>query len=165
MRRSLAGLALLLATAASAQISAIDPDWKEHEAPPPPALRTDGLVPIEVPGSSLRFGVDPASVAVGADGVVRYVVVARGEGDTVNAMYEGVRCKTAEVKVYARHQPGTGWVATRAVDWLPLHDNRHARYSLPIARNGVCMGSGPTGNASEIVRALRSGVDRRFEQR
>ena len=36
----------------------------------------DGLIPLDIPGSTLRFGVDPASVTIGSDGIVRYVVVA-----------------------------------------------------------------------------------------
>jgi hypothetical protein len=150
------------ACAASAQFSTPDPDWKETEAPRPPALRTSGLVFIEVPGSSLRFGVDPASVTVGSDGVVRYVVVASSPTGTVNGIYEGVRCSSGEVKVYARHNPDSGWVPARGSDWQPLHQTRNSRYSLLIARNGACMGHGPNGTASKIVRDLRAPVDTRF---
>ena len=76
-RTSLWLLALALgAGVAQAQLSAPDPDWGEVEAPPPPQLRTDRLVRIDLPGSTLRFGVDPASVSVGDDRIVRYVVVA-----------------------------------------------------------------------------------------
>jgi hypothetical protein len=151
------------AGAASAQFSnPPDPDWKELEAPPPPALRTSGLVDLEVPGSSLRFGIDPASVAVGSDGIVRYVVIARSSTGTVNGLYEGLRCNTGDVKVYARHNPDSGWVPARGADWQPLHSVPNSRHSLLIARSGACIGHGPNGNAAQIVRDLRSGVDRRF---
>lgn len=165
MRRSFRAAPLaLLAGLASAQLVPTDPDWKEQDAPAPPALRTEGLIPLPVTGSSLRFGVDPASIAIGADGVVRYVVVAQGEG-VVNGIYEGIRCNTGEVKVFARHQPGAGWVASRSVDWLPLHDNRHARYSLVIARNGACVGHGTNSPASQIAKDLARDADRKFERR
>jgi hypothetical protein len=152
------------AGAASAQFNLTppDPDWKEVEAPPPPALRTSGLIELEVPSSSLRFGIDPASVAVGADGIVRYVIVARSGSGTVNAMYEGLRCNTGEVKVYARHNPDSGWVPARGGEWQALQSVPHSRHSLLVARNGACVGHGPNGNAAQIVRDLRSGVDRRF---
>jgi hypothetical protein len=152
------------AWAASAQMPSEDPDWKEQDAPPPPALRTSGLIPLDVPGSSLRFGVDPASVAVGADGVVRYVVVASSASGAVNAIYEGLRCSTGEVRVYARHNPDSGWVPARGSLWQALHSVPNSRYSLLIARSGACVGQGPNGNAAQIVRDLRSGVDRRFEK-
>ena len=144
----------------------VDPDWKEVEAPPPPALRTQGLVPIEMPaGISLRFAVDPASVTVGPDGVVRYVVVASSSTGAVNALYEGLRCNTAEVKVYARHNPDSGWVPARDAQWQPVQNRPNSRHSLVIARTGACVGQGASGNASEIVRALRTPPDMRFQQR
>jgi hypothetical protein len=148
--------------AALAQLATPDPDWKESEAPAPPALRVERLVPLEVPASSLRFGVDPNSVTLAADGVVRYVVVATGSGGAVNGFYEGLRCNTGEVKVYARHNPDSGWVPVRDAQWQPLHSVPHSRHSLHIARNGACVGHGPNGNAAQIVRDLRSGPDRRF---
>jgi hypothetical protein len=163
-------LALALACAAGTSFGQLlgdtNPDWKETEVPPPPALRTQGLIPIEMPsGIALRFAVDPASVSVGADGVVRYVIVASSPTGTVNAMYEGLRCNTAEVKVYARHNPDSGWVPARNSEWQPLHNRPNSRHSLTVARTGACVGQGPSGNASEIVRALRTPADKRFQQR
>ena len=161
--RFLAGVLAFLATAASAQLSApLDPDWRETDVPKPPPLRTTGLVDIEVPRSTLRFGVDPASVSLGTDRIVRYVVVAQSASGAVNAMYEGIRCKTAEAKVYARHTPGSGWVATTDPQWQPLHEGQHARYSLAIARSGVCMGNAPNRSPAQIVRDLKAPADSRY---
>jgi hypothetical protein len=151
------------ASGALAQIATPDPDWRELEAPPPPALRTDGLIPLDIPRSALRFGVDPRSVAIGADAIVRYVVVATSSSGTVNAMYEGVRCSTGEMKVYARHNPDSGWVAVRDADWQPLREGPQARHSLTIARTGACVGAAPNRNPAQIVRDLRAPVDRRFD--
>ena len=165
LRRFLA-LAVLAGASwsASAQLMPADPDWKEQEAPPPPALRTTGLIPLDVPGSSLRFGIDPNSVAIGADRVIRYVVVATSPSGAVNAMYEGLRCNTGEVRVFARHNPDSGWVPAANSLWQPVHTVPNNRYSLLIARNGACVGHGPNDSAAQIVRDLRSGVDRRFEK-
>lgn len=166
MFRSLAVLALALVGAGvGAQIVPADPDWKELDAPPPPPLRTEGLISLDVRGTTLRFGVDPASIAIGEDSVVRYVVVARSDSGTVNAMYEGLRCQTGEVKVYAHHQPSAGWVPARSTDWRPINDNRHARYSLLIARQGACLGHAVNRPASRIARDLASPAEGRFEQR
>lgn len=163
MLRSFIALALCgAACAASAQFSPVeDPDWKENEVPPPPALRTTGLIAVEVPGSSLRFGVDPDSVKIGADGIVRYVVVASSATGVANGMYEGVRCATGMVKVYARHT-GNGWVPTREAEWQEIHQIRNSRYSLQIARNGVCLGRGANLSEQQILRDLRRGGDQRF---
>ncbi|MDB5857384.1 MAG: hypothetical protein JWQ76_1073 [Ramlibacter sp.] len=164
MLRSFLALAILAGAslAASAQVFPADPNWKEQDAPPPPALRTSGLIPLDVPGSGLRFGIDPSSVAIGTDRVVRYVVVASSPSGAVNAIYEGLRCSTGEVRVFARHNPDSGWVPAQGSVWQPLHSVPNSRYSLLVARNGACVGEAPNGSAAQIVRDLRSGVDRRF---
>ena len=164
MYRSLLALALAGAlTTAWGQVPYGEPDWKEVEAPPPPALRTQGLIEIEVAGSSLRFGVDPDSISVGADSIVRYVVVASSGTGTVNGIYEGIRCNSGEVKVYARHNPDSGWVPTRNSEWQALRTAPNSRYSLAIARSGVCDSRSPNGSVAKIIRDLRAPADRRYE--
>lgn len=163
MRLERLALALLLAaSAAHAQLADVDPDWKESEAPAPPALRTTGLIPLEIPGSQLRFGVDPASVSLGSDGVVRYVVVAASASGAVNGVYEGIRCSTGEYKVYARNAGG-GWSISGS-DWRLLHDQPRSRHSLFVARTGACIGRAPNRTAAQIVRDLRAPADLRFEK-
>ena len=167
MRRSFYALLLPLAFASftsQAQLFAptIDPDWREADAPPAPKLRTEGLIPLELPGSQLRFGVDPDSISVGKDGIVHYVVVAASSTGAVNGMYEGVRCATGEMRLYARHIPGAGWVPAKEAQWKPLHAQGVSRHSLLIARNGACIGQGTNQSASQVARDLRSGPDYRF---
>ena len=163
MRLSICAVALTLAVSLSnAQLMPLDPDWRESAAPPPPALKLDGLIAIELPGSSLRFGVDPASITLGSDGVVRYVVVARSTSGAVNGLYEGLKCSTGEVKVYGRHIPDSGWRATNDAPWRPLHEQASSRHSLAIARSGACIGHAPNGSPEQIVRDLRSPIDTRF---
>jgi hypothetical protein len=139
-------------------------DWVEVDAPPPPALRTTGLIPVEVSGTSLRFGIDPASITIGADRVVRYVVVATSSSGTVNGIYEGLRCNTGQVKVYARHNPSSGWVPAREADWQDVHKVANLRYSLAIARGGACQENSPNGSPRQIAMDLRAPADRRFER-
>jgi hypothetical protein len=161
LESTVAALALA-ACAAHAQLVQQDPDWRETQAPPPPAVKLDGLIPLEIPGSNLRFGVAPASVTVGSDGIVRYVVVATSTTGTVNAIYEGIRCNTGEYKVYARHNPDSGWTPTKDSPWRSLHEQPMSRHSLLIARSGACMGHGANRTAARIVQDLRSPVDSRF---
>lgn len=157
-------LALAFAAgAAQAQLTPPDPDWKEVEAPQPAPLRIQGLIRIELPESALRFGVDPASVALASDGIVRYVAVATSSSGAVNAFYEGIRCSTGETRLYARHSPDRGWVPVPDGQWRSLHETRSSRHSLVIARTGVCMGSAPNQSAAQIVRDLGRGADRRFD--
>jgi hypothetical protein len=161
MFRNAVAVLALAAPLAFAQLGASDPDWKELDAPPPPALRTDKLIALDIPRTELRYGVDPASVTLGADGIVRYVVVARSAAGAVNGIYEGLRCNSGEARVYARHSGEGGWRPTTQSDWRPIHDGAQ-RHSLWIARNGACMGHVANRSAPQIVRDLASGVDRRY---
>lgn len=164
MLRRFIAPALLGAGAVCAQgLAPEHPDWKELEAAPPPVVRTTGLVEVDVSGSSLRFGVDPDSVTILEDGIVRYVVVATSRTGTVNAIYEGIHCHRGDVKVYARWNPDTGWTPQPRAEWQALQDIPNARYSLQIARNGACFGRAPNGPAAKVVRDLKAPVDRRFE--
>jgi len=166
MFRSLLALAWAgAATCALAQdIPNLAADWKEIEAPPPPPLRTKGLIPVEVASSSLRFGVDPASITIGADRVVRYVVVATSTSGTVNAMYEGLRCDGGQVKVFARHNPSSGWVQSSDAEWKDLYSVPNTRHSLAIARAGACQNNAPNGSPAQIAADLNAPVDRRFQR-
>jgi hypothetical protein len=150
-----------LASACALAAQSEDPDWKELPSAPPP-LVSSGLIDIEVPRSSLRFGVDPASVRIGSDGIVRYVVVARSSSGTVNALYEGVRCETGEMRVYARHNADTGWVPAKG-DWVRMQNVPNSRHTLAIAQSGLCSGRAPNSSVERIVRDLRRPADQRFE--
>jgi hypothetical protein len=137
-----------------------DPEWREVEVPPPPPLRSEGLVSVEGGSPALQFGIDPDSVAVGKDNVVRYVIVARSGSGAINAMYEGILCERGEYRVYARHT-GAGWHAVQT-EWKSLFDGIEARHVRAIARGGACQGRAPNGNAAQIVRDLRAPQDRKF---
>lgn len=157
----LLGLLLCASTVFALDLMPADPDWREETVPPPPAVRSEGLIPLEIPGSSLRFGVDPASIAIGNDRIVRYVVVASASSGAVNALYEGIRCNTGQFKVYARYTPA-GWTATPDVQWRSLHEPPISRHSLQVARQGICVGNGTNTSVTQMVRDLRSPVATRL---
>jgi hypothetical protein len=152
--RLLASLLLAcLPLAAMAQLAASDPDWKESPVPPPPAFDQARLVPFDVSAtSSLRYGVDAATLKITPDGIVRYVVVATSTSGALNAMYEGVRCATGEVKTYARFNPGSGWKLLANVEWKSLQPG----YAYKLARQGLCTGgNAPQPSVDRIVRTLK----------
>lgn len=161
--KATAGWLLAMAcTCAAAQVIPSTADWQEGDAPPPPALKLQGLVPVDVGRSSeLRWGVDPASIRIGSDSVVRYVVVGQGQSGAVNAYYEGLRCDTAEVRVYARHARDGDWEPV-AQGWKSLQDSSATRHSLAVARTGACIGQAPNGSPAQIARDLAQSPNYRF---
>ncbi len=156
--KTLVLLALFACSGVGAQpVMAESPDWKEGTVPPPPAFDAKRLIQLEnPPGSSLTFGVDPATLSVAADGVVRYVVVASSPGGARNVMYEGIRCTSAQYRVYARYHAEGGWSPVREEDWQSLFGSAAARHALMLAKAGACMGRSANRSADDIVRALKA---------
>ncbi|WP_158558843.1 CNP1-like family protein [Rhodoferax lacus] len=134
-----------------------NPDWAEEATPPPPAFSKDRLIPIDMPSYvSIKVGVDPETIAVGSDGVVRYVIVMANATGSTNAVYEGIRCVTDEVKTYARLNASGAWVTQAKTDWKPVNDNMPSRHAQAFARQGGCQSRLATSK-QEIIDALRSG--------
>ena len=130
------------------------PEWKEAGVPPPPAFDVKRLLPIEMPPyMNLKFGIDPSTLAVTGDGVVRYVVVATSGSGTVNAFYEGIRCSTEEVRTYARYSGGA-WQPAQAPEWKRIAD-MNSRYVKELAKQGLCRGHAPRVSVQDMVRELK----------
>ncbi|QGW85105.1 hypothetical protein GOQ09_21470 [Variovorax paradoxus] len=135
-----------------------DTEWAETTAPPPPAFSESRLLPIEMPPyMTLKFGVDPNTIAITPDGIVRYVVVAQNRnGGGANAFYEGVRCSTGEMKSYARYNNGT-WQETKTPEWKRI-DDLNSRYAKALSVQALCRGNAPRNSVGDMVRNLRNPV-------
>lgn len=151
-----AGLAF--SSAVLGQLAASDPDWKEQDSPPPPSFEINRLVPFDVSvNSAMKWGFDPETMKIGKDGVVRYVVVAQSPSGVVNAMYEAVRCTTAEWKSYARFNKGSGWTVAADPQWTPLSVNQVSLHALRLAKQGMCTGAAPASSVREVIRSVKNG--------
>ena len=149
---------MLTSCGAFAQLREADPDWKESEAPTPPAFRTDRTIALEMPRHvTTRLGVDPQTIRITDDGIVRYVMVATNAAtDSVNASYEGIRCVTGEVKVYARYSSAGAWRAVPNPEWRQLNGNQPSLHAFAFARQGACDGRAATGGSvADIVSRLK----------
>lgn len=151
-------LSLALGPSAWAQPSPDDPDWKEFEVPPPPAFDLGKLVTFEVSnGSSLVYGVDPASIRISkADGIVRYVMVASSATGARNVMYEGIRCTTGEFKTYARYSSEGGWKPLAQPEWRSLFADMPSRYALRFAQAGGCDNAAMPPSVDVLVSRLKN---------
>lgn len=144
---------LVAAVGAWSQTPADAPEWKEEKVAPP-AYSTEKLLLVEMPPYvTLTVGIDPATVTVGADGVVRYVVVMRNTTGSVSAAYEGILCTNGEVKTYARAGSAGGWVVADQPEWKPMTDNLPSRHAYAIAQQGACDGRG-AAKREAIIRAI-----------
>lgn len=116
-----------------------NPDWTEEAAPPPPAFAKDRVIPLDMPPYvSVKVGVDPQTIAVGQDGVVRYVAVMTNASGTMNASFEGIRCASGQFKTYARYSASGTWSAVTEPQWRDLTDNLPSKHAHVFARQAVC---------------------------
>lgn len=133
-----------------------NPDWVEIPSPPPPTFSKDGLIPIDMPFHvSVKVGVDPTSISVGSDGVVRYVVVMTNASGSSSAVYEGIRCVTDEVKTYARLNSSGQWNLLSNPPWKSLADNMPSKHAHAFARQGGCQSRLAT-SPQEIIAQLKA---------
>lgn len=142
-----------------AQSAAADaPAWQEAEVRLPAKVNLDRVVTFELTKSSqLTFGIEADSLRIDPDGVVRYAFVARSASGAVNVLFEGIRCQTAEVRLYAHWDAGGGWTAVPASGWKPLSFQGATRRAMQMARGGVCAQATPNGSPARILDTLRNG--------
>lgn len=130
------------------------PDWVEGEAPAPPAFDKNKLVLLDMPKHiSVKVGIDPQTISVGTDGIVHYVATMINSNGSVNAVYEGLRCNTDQVKTYARWGSSGNWILVAQPEWRLIIDNQPSPHAFVFARQAACPAHLP-GTLKEIVESL-----------
>lgn len=131
-------------------------DWVEDKEPPPPAFSKTRTLPLEMPNYvSVRVGIDPATVTVGQDGVVRYVAVMSNASGTVNAVYEGIRCASDQVKTYARAGTSGEWSVIPEPAWREVNGNQPSRHAFVFARLAAC-DVRVANRQADVIKALQT---------
>jgi len=127
-----------------------------------PALPQDAdLIPFTVNDSSdFRFMVDPKSISVGPDRVVRYTVVITSAGGGRNVSYEGMRCDAFERRIYATLPKGaTAWVPNLGEDrdlWIRMQTRARNAYAATLATDYFCEGRTVAGKPEQLIRDLKT---------
>jgi hypothetical protein len=161
----LRSLVLVLALAGCSS-GGLQSDWErqtqkapaaDEQIDPPPYPKGARLLEFGVlDAGGFHFFVDGATLSVGKDGVVRYVLVARSPEGAQNVSYEGIRCASAEHRTYAFGRPDGSWSASRA-GWRPLDAPSAQRRHTTLYREYFCPQNEPIRDAAEGVRALEQG--------
>lgn len=133
-------------------------NWREAEVSPPAYPRAQDLLPFFVSSASrFEFFVDAASLSIGEDGVVRYTLVARSAQGAESVSYEGIRCSTREVRIYATGRVADHAWSRRAGPWRRIEARSVQRWHNALAAEFFCAGGVALYSAEEGVAALRRG--------
>lgn len=159
--------ALLAALAASAALAAPwqreqdDPDapqWTEAEVALPAFPQEANLRPFYVSEMTAhKFYIDASALSVGADGVVRYVLVVRTHGGATNISFEGIRCESRELKIYATGRQDGTWAKARKGEWRLIENKPVNRQHAALSREMFCPNGIPLRSVAEGLEALRLG--------
>lgn len=167
MRRVGALLALVcVACGAHVQTPFSDLATDPRAAEKPPVAEVVKLPPFPNPSELVRFDtgrtssfdffIDPKSLSVDKDQVIRFTVVAKSAGAT-NIAYEGLRCQARERKVYAYGRSDGTWHEARDPDWVRISAAPGEQYRFMLYQHYFCPGRYPIRTAAEGVDALRRG--------
>jgi hypothetical protein len=131
----------------------------ELELDPPAFPRTtDDLREIYVsPTATNRFLIDAATLAVGADQIVRYSLVVETSGGARNITHEGMHCKDKKWRIYATGRQDGTWSKARISEWRAIENKPVNRHHAALSRDYFCPGGLPIATADEGREALRRG--------
>jgi CNP1-like family len=157
---------LLVVLLAGCSSGGFQSDWErqnlkvqapEEQVEPPAYPAPASLLEFGVlDAGGFRFFIDGATLNVGKDAIVRYVLVARSPDGVENVSFEGMRCATGDYRVYAFGRPDRTWSASRA-GWRSLDSPSVQRRHTTLYREYFCPQNEPIRTAGEGVRALEQG--------
>lgn len=160
--------AALYAGAAGAQWVEWDRDvdentkpWKEIEAKIPAYPGDGSLLAFDAGAATAhRFFIDTRSLSIGEDGVVRYTLVVKAAGGATNISFEGIRCATRELKVYAVGQRDGSWTRARNPQWRRIEYREVNRHHGALYGDYLCEGGisnrFPYASVPVILQRLKS---------
>lgn len=165
------GIGLLMASPAVAQWKDWDYDldqekksWAELQTQLPPYPKPENLLKFDAGANSANtYFVDSASVSVGDDGVVRYTLMVKTGGGATNVSFEGIRCESRELKVYAFGRPDSEWSRARDPVWRRIEFRDINNHHLTLHREHFCPGRKTIAPVKQIIQTLKYGPPRRAD--
>ncbi|MCU7937964.1 MAG: CNP1-like family protein [gamma proteobacterium symbiont of Bathyaustriella thionipta] len=137
--------------------------WKEGGNKMPEYPENSDLLEVAGPPAyrNYQYFIDAKNLTVGADGVVRYSIVIRSSSGADNAMYDGIRCTTNQMKNYAYGSTGMDgnkkFIQKTSVAWTPFRTIGATGYAPILAMNYFCDHSGVPLKRHVIIQNIKYG--------
>ena len=145
-----------LATASGFDDEFDEKPWAEVEVQLPAYPEDANLIQFRVGAvEDTQYFIDSDSLSVGEDGVVRYVALVVSSSGARNVSFEGMRCTTAERRLYAFGRADRTWSKARNAQWLRIRggSNNHV---VELFANYFCRSGGVVSNADDARHVLRA---------
>jgi hypothetical protein len=134
--------------------------WREQglTLPTYPDINSRDLVEVDLLLNNFPFRlfVDPASVSVGDDRIVRYTVILKSRSGAANVIYEAIRCTTGQYRRYAfGGQDGFRLSANSRWQYIRGEAGGSDRYLELLSKYFICPAP-PPGRSAIVLRRLRT---------
>ena len=132
--------------------------WQEIEIQFPSGISEESLQPFYVSAATdNRFFIDLATLSVGSDGVVRYVLLVVTSEGARNVTFEGLRCASQERRIYATGRRDGSWSKSRNSSWVRIQNVYGNRHHAALFLDYFCPAGVIVRDAAEASDALRHG--------
>lgn len=159
-RLALVGLLYVLQGAALAEsdLEGEAKSWQEIDVQFPAGIREESLKSFYVSAATdNRFFIDLATLSVGSDGVVRYVLLVVTSEGARNVTFEGLRCASQERRIYAAGRRDGSWSKSRNSNWVRIQNVYGNRHHAALYLDYFCPAGVIVRDAAEASDALRHG--------
>lgn len=130
--------------------------WVELQQQLPPYPKAENEVEFYVgPATPHHFFLDKNAISIGSDGVVRYSLIVKTAGGAENVSFEGIRCATKEMKIYAVGGMNGQWMEPLHSDWRDINYQDVNRQHNQLYFNILCPDRLPARNVDDILRRMK----------
>ena len=126
--------------------------WREEAIDFPKAPQKENLLPFTVPGSPYEHLIDRASITLGRDGVMRFVIVMRS-GTARNVLFESLRCESRVYRTLAYGSASGQFRPRRVSRWRPIGTN-FGDYRVILWERFLCDEAGNLRSVKEVIAQL-----------
>jgi len=150
---------VLMACAGDPMVSGLDPFapmvFKEGKTTLPlnPPNKSTTL-PFYVSETTIfKFAIDTNSIAIGSDGITRYIVVITNPSGGEQIQYEGIRCDSYQWRLYGTFD-NNKWRENPLGAWVAIKSKVPNRYQASLASGAICNFNNQEKSLTTVLNSL-----------
>lgn len=134
------------------------PAWQEEDVRLPAYPDADRFIEVPIHSSNMPFTVylDPDSISIGEDHVIRFTSVIVSRAGSRNITYEGLRCGERTYKRYAYGANGD-WKPLESHVWRRIRNRSMEEYRLVLYKEYMCPIHETISTPGDIITKLKFG--------